>query len=51
MIGTGTINVPGMVEITAGKDKGQILSTERILIASGCKPRRLPDLEVDGNAS
>ena len=48
MIGTGTINVPGMVEITSGKDKGQILSTERTLITSGCKPRRLPDLEVDG---
>ncbi len=48
VIGTGTINVPGMVEITAGKDKGQILITESTLIASGCKPRRLPDLEVDG---
>ena len=48
VIGTGTINVPGMVEITAGKDKGQILTTECTLIASGCKPRRLPNLEVDG---
>lgn len=47
-IGVGTINVPGMVEVTAGKDKGTILATERILIATGCKPRRLPDLEVDG---
>lgn len=48
IIGTGTISVPGMVEVTDGKDKGKILSTERILIATGCKPRRLPDLEVDG---
>ncbi|TVP76313.1 MAG: dihydrolipoyl dehydrogenase [Puniceicoccaceae bacterium] len=48
IIGTGTINVPGMVEITAGKDKGRILSTEKTLVATGCKPRRLPDLEVDG---
>ena len=46
--GVGTITVPGMIEITDGKDKGKILSTERTLIATGCKPRRLPDLEVDG---
>jgi dihydrolipoamide dehydrogenase len=48
IIGTGTINVPGMVEITEGKDKGKILSTEKTLVATGCKPRSLPDLEVDG---
>jgi len=47
-VGTGSITVPGMVEIIDGKDKGTNLSTERILIATGCKPRRLPDLEVDG---
>lgn len=46
--GVGTITVPGMIEITDGKDKGKILSTEKTLIATGCKPRRLPDLEVDG---
>lgn len=48
IIGTGTVSVPGMVEVTDGKDKGKILSTDKILIATGCKPRRLPDLEVDG---
>ncbi|MFW6218289.1 MAG: dihydrolipoyl dehydrogenase family protein, partial [Verrucomicrobiota bacterium] len=48
-VGVGTINVPGMVEVTEGKDKGKILATEKILIATGCKPRRLPDLEVDGS--
>ncbi|MEM1222214.1 MAG: dihydrolipoyl dehydrogenase [Verrucomicrobiota bacterium] len=46
--GLGTVNVPGMVEITDGPDKGKILSADKILIATGCKPRRLPDLEVDG---
>lgn len=46
--GVGTVGVPGMVEITDGKDKGKILSTDKILIATGCKPRQLPDLEVDG---
>ena len=47
-IGTGQVIVPGMIEIKGGKDAGKILSTEKILIATGCKPRTLPDLEVDG---
>ena len=48
LIGTGQVMVPGMVEIKDGKDAGKILSTEKILIATGCKARTLPDLEVDG---
>ncbi len=48
IIGTGMINVPGMIEITSGKDKGTLLSAEKTLIATGCKPRSLPNLEVDG---
>ncbi|MFL2825650.1 MAG: dihydrolipoyl dehydrogenase [Coraliomargaritaceae bacterium] len=47
-IGTGQVMVPGMVEIKDGKDAGKILSTEKVLIATGCKARTLPDLEVDG---
>lgn len=48
IVGVGTVTVPGMVEVTDGKDKGKILATDRILIATGCKPRQLPGLEVDG---
>ncbi|MEM8867495.1 MAG: dihydrolipoyl dehydrogenase [Verrucomicrobiota bacterium] len=48
LTGVGTVTVPGMVEITDGPDKGKILATDKILIATGCKPRRLPDLEIDG---
>jgi dihydrolipoamide dehydrogenase len=47
-IGTGQVMVPGMVEVKDGKDSGEILSTEKVLIATGCKARTLPDLEVDG---
>ena len=47
-IGTGQVMVPGMVEVKDGKDAGKVLSTEKILIATGCKARTLPDLEVDG---
>jgi dihydrolipoamide dehydrogenase len=46
--GRGHIQVPGMVEVTDGPDKGRILKAGKILIATGCKPRRLPDVEVDG---
>ena len=48
LIGTGQVMVPGMVGIKDGKDAGKTLSTEKILIATGCKARSLPDLEVDG---
>ena len=47
-IGTGQIMVPGMVEIKDGQDVGKILATDKILIATGCKARTLPDLAVDG---
>jgi dihydrolipoamide dehydrogenase len=47
-IGRGQVIVPGMVEITAGEHKGKFFKTQNILLATGCKPRLLPDLPVDG---
>ncbi len=47
-LGRGQINSAKEVEITEGKDKGKKLKTERILLATGCKSRRIPDIEVDG---
>lgn len=46
--GVGTIQSPGIVEVTEGKDKGQTFSAAKILIATGCKPRRIEGLDVDG---
>lgn len=46
--GVGTIQAPGQIEITEGKDKGKTLTTEKILIATGCKPRQIEGVEVDG---
>ena len=46
--GVGTISVPGIIEVTEGTDKGKILTADKILIATGCKPRQLPDIELDG---
>jgi dihydrolipoamide dehydrogenase len=47
-IGRGQVTVPGMVEITAGGHKGSFFKTARVLLTTGCKPRLLPGLPVDG---
>src|SRR5450432_2492782 len=47
-VGRAQITVPGMVEITEGEHKGKFLKTKNILLATGCKMRRIPDLAVDG---
>jgi dihydrolipoamide dehydrogenase len=47
-VGRGQVTVPGMVEITEGEHKGKFFKTKNVLIATGCKPRRLPDIPVDG---
>jgi dihydrolipoamide dehydrogenase len=48
IVGRGQVTAPGMVEITEGEQKGKFFKTKAILIATGCKMRRIPDLEVDG---
>lgn len=47
-LGKGHIPTVGMVEIIDGQDKGKFLPAKRIMVASGCKARRLPDIPVDG---
>ena len=47
-VGRGQVTVPGMVEITSGEHKGKFFKTKNVLLATGCKPRRLPDVPVDG---
>ncbi len=47
-IGRAQVTVPGMVEITAGEHKGKFFRTKSVLLATGAKPRRLPDVPVDG---
>lgn len=48
LIGRARIAAQGMVEITEGTDKGKFLKAKNILIATGCKARRMEGLEVDG---
>jgi dihydrolipoamide dehydrogenase len=47
-VGRAQVTVPGMVEITEGEHRGKFLKAKNILLATGCKMRRLPDLPVDG---
>lgn len=48
ILGRAQIKAPGMLEVTEGKAKGQVLSAVNILIATGCKPKVFPGLDVDG---
>ncbi len=47
-VGRGQVNAPGMVTITEGEHVGKILKTKNVLVATGCKMRRIPGLEFDG---
>jgi dihydrolipoamide dehydrogenase len=47
-VGSGQVNAPGMVSITQGEHKGKFFKAKNILIATGCKMRRIPGLEFDG---
>jgi dihydrolipoamide dehydrogenase len=48
VVGKGQVNAPGMVEIIDGDQKGRVLKTKNILLATGARARRLPGVEVDG---
>ncbi len=48
IIGKASVPAAGMVEIVEGESKGKFLKAKNILIATGCKMRRIPDLPVDG---
>lgn len=49
ILGHGHLSAPGMVEITSGEQKGNFLATRNTLIATGCRSRRLPGVELDGS--
>ena len=46
--GVGTIQSPGVVEVTEGTGKGKTFTAEKILVATGCKPRQIEGVVVDG---
>ncbi|HYP17410.1 MAG TPA: FAD-dependent oxidoreductase, partial [Opitutus sp.] len=48
IIGRAQVPAAGLVEVVEGESKGKFLKAKNILIATGCKMRRIPDLPVDG---
>jgi len=46
--GDAQIEIPGMTKIVSGPGAGKVLSSHNTMIATGCSPRRLPNLPVDG---
>lgn len=48
IVGRAQVTAPGSVEITEGDQKGKIFSTKAVLLSTGCKPRQLPGVKVDG---
>ncbi len=48
LVGKAQVSAPGMVSITEGEHRGKFLKAKHVLIATGCKMRRIPDLAYDG---
>ena len=48
LVGSAKLTEPGKVEIVDGEYSGTIISGDRVMIATGCKPRTLEELPVDG---
>ena len=47
-VGAGRVDAPGMVSISQGEHKGKFFRTKNIMIATGCRMRRIPGLDFDG---
>lgn len=48
IVGKARIENAGEVTVTEGDKAGSVFQTKAILVATGCKPRSLPGLELDG---
>jgi len=48
LVGTAKLIEPGLVEVTEGEHAGSSIKGDRVMIATGCKPRTLEEVPVDG---
>ena len=48
LVGSGKLLEPGLVEISDGEHAGSSIHGEKVMIATGCKPRTLEEVAVDG---
>ena len=49
ILSEGMVRSAGEIEIGDGKDAGKVISGSKIMIATGCKPRTLDKVAVDGS--
>ena len=49
IVGKGLVHAAGMVEILDGEKAGTYLKGTNVMIATGCKPRTLQEVSVDGH--
>lgn len=47
-VAAGKVLAPGMIETTDEKGEVEIIEADKIMLATGCLPRRIPGVEVDG---
>ncbi|MAE52557.1 MAG: dihydrolipoyl dehydrogenase [Opitutae bacterium] len=48
LVGSATLLEPGSIEVVDGKYAGTKVQASRVMIATGCKPRTLDEVPVDG---
>ena len=48
LVGTAKLVEPGVVEVIDGEIAGAMARADKVLIATGCKPRTLEEIPVDG---
>ncbi|MGA1115258.1 MAG: dihydrolipoyl dehydrogenase [Opitutales bacterium] len=49
VVGSAKLIEPGLVEVTDGDHAGSSIKGDRVMIATGCKPRTLEEVPVDGS--
>ena len=48
VVGSANLMEPGVVEVVDGEHAGTLLKADKVMIATGCKPRTLEEVPVDG---
>lgn len=47
IVGKAQVRAPGLVSVTEGEQKGKFFKTKNILLATGCRMRRIPGIDYN----
>ncbi len=47
IVGKAQVSAPGLVSLTEGEQKGKFFKTKNILLATGCRMRRIPGIDYN----